>query len=152
MYNNQFGYNPYYQPMLSTTGQQFGGQVGGQVSGQVNTTQMTTQPRATLNGKLVDSIEVAKNSEYPLDGSVSYFVLTNGSAIVTKQLMQDGTSKTLVYKPVVEQKNEVKYLTQDDMKKAIDELDLSQIDDLKDDIKDLRQEFKDLKKNIKKEG
>lgn len=150
MYNNPYSYNPYYQSMMSTNGQQFGGQVNGQVGGQVNTTQMVTQPR--LNGKLVDSIEVVKAIEYPLDGSISYFPTTDGSAIVTKQLMQDGTSKTLVYKPVVEQKNEVKYLTQDDMKNAIDDLDLSQIDDLKDDIKDLRQEFKDLKKSIKKEN
>jgi hypothetical protein len=55
-----------------------------------------------------------------LTGSVSYFPLTNGTAIVTKQLQQDGTSKTIIYKPIKEEqekKEEVKinYLTKDDL-------------------------------------
>ncbi len=144
MYNNQFGYNPYYQQPRYTTPVQ-------------PIEQPTIQPiitpnRTFLNGKSVDSIDVVKATDIPLDGSVSYFPLTDGSAIVTKALQNDGTTKLTIFKPVVEQKEEVKYLTQEDMKKAIDDLDLSQIDDLKDDIKDLRQEFKDFKKNIKKEG
>jgi hypothetical protein len=73
-----------------------------------------------LQGKSVDSIDVVKAMDIPLDGSVSYFPLTNGTAIVTKQLQQDGTSKTIIYKPVEEKqekKEEVKidYLTKDDL-------------------------------------
>ena len=49
--------------------------------------------RAFLNGKQVESIDIVKNLEIPLDGSISYFPLVNGTAIATKQLMQDGTSK-----------------------------------------------------------
>ena len=144
MYNNQFGFNPYYQqPRYNTPIQPI----------EQPTIQPSITPNRTfLNGKSVDSIDVVKATDIPLDGSVSYFPLTDGSAIVTKALQNDGTTKLTIFKPVVEQKEEVKYLTQEDMKKAIDDLDLSQIDDLKDDIKDLRQEFKDLKKNIKKEG
>ena len=73
-----------------------------------------------LQGKSVDSIDVVKAMDIPLDGSVSYFPLTNGTAIITKQLQQDGTSKTVIYKPIKEEqekKEEVKIdcLTKDDL-------------------------------------
>ena len=62
-----------------------------------------TYPQASLGlqGKLVDSIEVVKAIDIPLDGSTSYFALADGSAIVTKQLQKDGTSKTIIYKPSI---------------------------------------------------
>ena len=53
-----------------------------------------------LQGKLVDSLDMVKSVEFPFDGSVSFFPLTDGSAIVTKQLQMDGTAKTTIYKPV----------------------------------------------------
>ena len=56
-----------------------------------------------LQGKSVDSIDVVKAMDINLDGSVSYFPLTDGSAIVTKQLQMDGTSKTVIYKPIKEE-------------------------------------------------
>lgn len=72
-----------------------------------------------LQGKSVDSIDVVKAMDIPLDGSVSYFPLTNGTAIVTKQLQQDGTSKTIIYKPIEEKQEEnkpnINYLTKDDL-------------------------------------
>ena len=73
-----------------------------------------------LQGKSVDSIDVVKAMDINLDGSVSYFPLTDGSAIVTKQLQMDGTSKTVIYKPIKEEqekKEEVKIdcLTKDDL-------------------------------------
>ena len=43
-----------------------------------------------LQRKSVDSIDVVKAMDIPLDGSISYFPLTDGSAIVSKQLLQDG--------------------------------------------------------------
>ena len=61
-----------------------------------------------LQGKSVDSIDVVKAMDIPLDGSISYFPLTDGTAIVTKQLQMDGTSKTIIYKPVVENEKEEK--------------------------------------------
>lgn len=105
-----------------------------------------------LLGKSVDSIEVVKATDIPLDGSISYFPLTDGSAIVTKQLQSDGTSKTTIYKPTDEEKIETpKYVTVDELKKAIDEIDLSAIDKLEDKLQDLKDEFRDLKKAKKKD-
>lgn len=136
MYNNYPNYyqNPYAQPRPIQPMQPI--------------QPMTMQnDRPTLNGKSVDSIDVVKAMDIPLDGSVSYFPLTDGSAIITKKLQTDGTSKTTIYKPIEEEKVKVAhYVTLDDLSKAIGEIDLSVIDDIKDDIKDLKQELKDLKK------
>ena len=76
-----------------------------------------------LQGKSVDSIDVVKAMDIPLDGTVSYFPLTNGTAIVTKQLQQDGTSKTIVYEPVKEEdkKQEApKYVTGEELNLNVD--------------------------------
>ena len=150
MYNNPYSYNPYMQPMMSTSGLQNMQQPTMNTQNTMSNVIPTTQNRQVLNGKLVDSVEVAKNVEYPLDGSISYFPLTDGSAVVTKQLMQDGTSKITVYKPGIEKKEEIKYITQDDMKKALDGLNLDKLDDIEDSLNELKQDFKDFKKNNKK--
>lgn len=107
-----------------------------------------SQPTSSgLQGKIVDSIETAKNQDIQLDGSISYFALTDGSAIVSKQLQADGTSKTTIYRPISEEQVELpKYATLDDIKKEINNIDLSEIDDLKEEIRELKKQLKDLKK------
>lgn len=107
-----------------------------------------SQPTSSgLQGKIVDSIETAKNQDIQLDGSISYFALTDGTAIVSKQLQADGTSKTTIYRPISEEQVELpKYATLDDIKKEINNIDLSDIDDLKEEIRDLKKDLKNLKK------
>lgn len=107
-----------------------------------------SQPTSSgLQGKIVDSIETAKNQDIQLDGSISYFALTDGTAIVSKQLQADGTSKTTIYRPISEEQVELpKYATLDDIKKEINNIDLSEIDDLKEEIRDLKKDLKNLKK------
>lgn len=105
-------------------------------------TQPITQP--SLLGKIVDGIETAKTAEYPLDGSVSYFPLTDGSAIVSKQLQTDGTSKTIIYKPIQEEEKEApKYVTYEDLKKEISSIDLT---DIEDEIREIKKQLKGIKK------
>lgn len=144
MFNaNNYGYNPYgtylpQRPMvqpIQTQQEVFNG----------------VQSRPILNGKQVDSIDVVKATDIPMDGSVSYFPLTDGSAIVTKQLQNDGTSKITIFKPFTEENEEIRYITREDMEKALEKVDLSELDDIKDDIRELRQEFKDFKKKKKED-
>ena len=104
--------------------------------------------RAFLNGKQVESIDIVKNLEIPLDGSISYFPLVNGTAIATKQLMQDGTSKIIIYEPKT-QKEQIKYATIEDIDKKIENLDFSEIEDLKDELNDIKKEIKELKGKLK---
>ena len=139
MYNNN-----YYQPPRNLGIQTNYQQPIYQPMYQVPISQPTT---SGLQGKVVDSIETAKNQDIQLDGSISYFALTDGSAIVSKQLQADGTSKTTIYRPISEEQAELpKYATLDDIKKEINNIDLSEIDDLKEEIRDLKKQLKDLKK------
>lgn len=139
MFNN-YGYNPYYpqqqrfqnteqQPMMTTYQQP-----------------MQLTKSSNLLGKSVDNIDVVKAMDIPLDGSISYFPLTDGSAIVSKQLQNDGTSKIVVYKPVKEDKKDsVQFATLEDIQEAINELDLGDIQDLREDIKDIKKQLKEFK-------
>lgn len=99
--------------------------------------------RAFLNGKQVDSIDTVKSMDIPLDGSISYFPIANGSAIVTKQLQQDGTSKITIYEPKQE-KQTIKYVTMDDLKEKIEDFS-----DLENQLEDLRKEIKEIKSKLK---
>ena len=108
----------------------------------ISTMQPISNP--TLLGKAVESVDVVRAMDIPFDGSISYFPLTDGSAIITKQLQTDGTSKMIVYKPVEENKNDkVKFATLEDIENAINELDISDINDLRNDIKELKKQLKE---------
>lgn len=102
----------------------------------------------SLQGKTVDSVDVVKAMDIPLDGSVSYFPIIDGSAIVTKQLLQDGTSKITIYKPVDEAeevKEESKFLTLEQFNERIKEFSNN---DLKDDLKSIKRQIKDLQEDM----
>ena len=141
-----FNYNNYMQPQIPRYGQPYQPYANQAVQAQQPIQPQPIQQYAPqpvsiqgLQGKTVDSIDVVKAMDIPLDGSVSYFPLVDGTAIVTKQLQADGTSKTLVYKPSEEKKPEqqVKYVTPEELNKAIK--DISVDDD----------EFEELKNKLK---
>lgn len=141
-YGNQYFSQPQYQyqPMQPLQNQQLQNQ---------QLIQQAQKP-STLQGKSVDSIEVVKAMDIPLDGSISYFPLADNSAIVTKQLMPDGTSRTLVYKPYVEKVPETQvqnYVTVDEFDRALKERD-----DLIEEIEKLKKQFKDFEKTLKDGG
>lgn len=142
MYNN-YGYNPYYtqqryqgvdtnnqQPMMTTYQQPM----------------QLTKPSSLL-GKSVDNIDVVKATDIPLDGSISYFPLTDGSAIVSKQLQMDGTSKMVVYKPVKEDSDDSKkFVTFEEMQNELAKIDILDLEDLKDEVKEIKKQLKSMKK------
>ncbi|MDE6946567.1 MAG: hypothetical protein K2P14_05220 [Anaeroplasmataceae bacterium] len=118
----------------------------------------TPQPIQGLQGKSVDSLEVIKAMDIPLDGSMSYFPLIDGSAIVTKQLQQDGTSKITIYKPIeAEETTTAKYVTVEELENKIKDIKYLTIEDLESKLKDikipdtkgLQDDIKSLKKQIR---
>ena len=139
MYNN-YGYNPYYpqqryqgvdtnnqQPMMTTYQQP-----------------MQLAKPSSLLGKSVDNIDVVKATDIPLDGSISYFPLTDGSAIVSKQLQTDGTSKMVIYKPIKENSDDSKkFVTFEEMQCELAKIDIL---DLEDEIKEIKKQLKSMKK------
>lgn len=131
MYNQ---YNP-YNPYNSFIGQQKYQSIETPMNYQNNS---YSQNKMGLNGKQVESVEIAKNQEVLLDGSISYYPLLDNSAILTKQLQTDGTTKTIIYKPVKDEGKEEKYLTSNDLK------------NLQNEFEELREEMDNLKKKLKK--
>jgi hypothetical protein len=134
--------NPYFaqqqqrfqQPMINQPTQPY-----------IPTIQPINNPTSLL-GKAVESVDVVKAMDIPFDGSISYFPLTDGSAIITKQLQTDGTSKMVVYKPAQEDKKDaIQFATLEDIENAINDLDLSDIQDLRDDIKEIKKQLKEFK-------
>lgn len=57
-----------------------------------------------LNGKVVDSAELITANDVPMDGNVAVFPKRDFSEIYAKSWKADGTIQTIVYKPVLEQK------------------------------------------------
>ena len=113
-----FNYNPYYQPQMNRYQpmeyQQY------QPSYPQNTQSYSQQGIVGLQGKIVDSVDVVKSMDINLDGSISYFPIADGTAIATKQLQADGTSKVVVYKAVLsEEKKRDDYLTKEDLENAL---------------------------------
>lgn len=139
--------NPYYNQ-----GQRFQPMPMQQIGNQPMTQPyiQPVQPTTTqvgLLGKSVESMDVVKAMDIPLDGSISYFPLTDGSAIVTKQLQSDGTSKIVVYKPEKEEKkSEQNFVTFEQLQEEISKLDFADIEDLRDELKEIRKQLKTMKK------
>ena len=106
-----------------------------------------------LQGKVVDSLDVVKATDIPYDGSISYFPLTDGTAIITKQLQQDGTSKVVVYKPITDNEDaKPKYITESEFKEQIKDIDGKFVteDDFKEQLKNVNnKDIKDMKEDIK---
>lgn len=144
--NGYMGYNnPYIaQPMQQARPVQPQPQVQQPVAQPVQ----QYNPIMGLQGKSVDSIDVVKAMDIPLDFSVSYFPLTDGSAIITKQMQTDGTSKIIVYKPSEEKESakKIEYITDEQFNEAIKKMDNK---DLKDDIKVMKRQIEDLTEDLK---
>ena len=148
MYGNQFNpfNNPYYgqqpinrpQPVEMSIPQQ-------------NIPTMQLNRQNGLLGKSVDNIEVVKAIDIPLDGSISYFPIADGSAIVTKQLQQDGTSRIIVYKPM-QNKDMPKYVTVEELNKQLKDIDLDEVNDLKEELENIKREMRELKAKSKLKG
>lgn len=155
-YGNPYFNSPFYNGAYSyQTPQPRNTQPISQINPQVNQTLQTAPQnipqynQTVLQGKSVDSIDVVKATDVTLDGSVCYFPLIDGSAIITKQLQPDGTSKITVYKPMPEETDvpQTKYVTENELKKEINKIDFSEF---KDKFKEIDRKIEDLSDDIKK--
>ena len=79
-------YNPYMQRMdhLQAMQQQI----------------QTNNQFATL-GKIVESVDIVKTMDIPMDGNLYYFPKADGSEIYAKQWLANGTTQVLTFKPVL---------------------------------------------------
>lgn len=70
--------------------------------------QQTLQPQTPVQsqfpalGKMVDSIDVVKATDIPMDGNMYYFPKADGTEIYGKQWLSNGQTQILAFKPVLE--------------------------------------------------
>ena len=65
-------------------------------------TQMSGANQMSALGKMVDSIDVVKATDIPMDGNAYYFPKADGTEVYCKQWLQNGTTRILTFKPVSE--------------------------------------------------
>ena len=65
-------------------------------------TQMSGANQMSALGKMVDSIDVVKATDIPMDGNTYYFPKADGTEVYCKQWLQNGTTRILTFKPVLE--------------------------------------------------
>lgn len=87
--NNGFQQSPYYVPRYAYPQPQSAPQIP------VNTN--------TLNGKMVDSIDVVRATDIPMDGSTHYFPKADRTEVYSKRWLPNGTTETLMYRLYIEQ-------------------------------------------------
>lgn len=94
-------FNPYLQRMENL--QQF---------------QQTLQPTNQIPaiGKVVESMDIVKVTDIPMDGNVYYFPKADGEEIYTKQFMPNGQTRILTFKPSLDAESNNLPLNEEKMK------------------------------------
>lgn len=90
-YPSYNGYNPYQQFQMPT--QNYFNQMP-QLQ-QMPQSNISIQNNNSLSGKIVDSIEVVKVTDVPMDGNFYYFPKADGTEIYTKRWLANGTTEIL---------------------------------------------------------
>lgn len=92
--------------------------------------QMQFQPQQNnfLGGKIVDSMDVVKVTDIPIDGNNYYFPKADGSEIYVKRWLGNGTTDVSIYKKqeaiVEEPKPEIDFVAmQDNIISKLDSID-----------------------------
>lgn len=87
----QYGYQPMQPDRLSQL-QQF--------QQTLQPTQMSTSNQLMTLGKIVDSVDVVKATDVPMDGNMYYFPKADGTEIYAKQWLTNGQTRILTFKPI----------------------------------------------------
>lgn len=61
-----------------------------------------TNQQMNVIGKIVDSVEMVKSMDIPMDGNLYYFPKADGTEIFGKQWLSNGQTRILTFKPVLE--------------------------------------------------
>lgn len=89
-------YNPYMQRMENL--QQFQQAIQQPMS----PTQMSGASQFAPLGKIVESVDMVKATDIPMDGNMYYFPKADGTEIYGKAWMANGQTRILTFKPVLE--------------------------------------------------
>lgn len=93
-FNQQVQPNPYLQRMENL--QQFQQSLQPPI-------QPPIQNQFPALGKIVESIDIVKATDIPMDGNMYYFPTADGSAVYGKRWMNNGQTQILAFKPILEE-------------------------------------------------
>ena len=97
MNNSQIMQNPYMDRMAQLQ------QYQQTLQQPVVPTQMSgANQQMNVIGKIVDSIDVVKATDVPMDGNMYYFPKADGTEIFGKQWLPNGQTRILTFKPVLD--------------------------------------------------
>lgn len=123
----QYGYQPMQMDRMAQL-QQF--------QQNLNQPQMQIQPQSSFVtlGKMVDSIDIVKATDIPMDGNMYYFPKADGSEIYAKQWMTNGQTRILTFKPVLNGDT-------DNLSQNTEKLNLNTIDEFTEVLENKLEEF-----------
>ena len=88
-------------------------------------------------GKVVESIDIVKATDIPMDGNMYYFPKADGKEIYSKQWLQNGTTSIIIFKPMDGDEN-------------IDIEKQSKMEEFKISLNDIKSDLKSLNEKIEK--
>ena len=141
-YQSQF--NPYLQRMENL--QQFQQAIQQPMS----PAQMSGTSQFTPLGKIVESVDMVKATDIPMDGNMYYFPKADGTEIYSKAWMPNGQTRILTFKPVLD--NDPNTLSQNEEKLNFEVLG-QVLEGIQSDIKTLTEKLDKISKptRVKKE-
>ena len=92
-YQQPYMQNPYMQRMENLQQFQQAIQPQPQMHGANNFTPL---------GKIVDSVDIVKATDIPMDGNMYYFPTADGSSIFGKRWLANGQTQILAFKPILD--------------------------------------------------
>ena len=70
-------------------------------------------------GKVVDSVDVVKATDIPMDGNAYYFPKADGTEVYMKRWLQNGTTEITAYKPILDKENKQTITLSSEQEKSI---------------------------------
>ena len=131
-------YNPYMQRMENL--QQFQQAINQPL--QPAQMSIANQPFTPL-GKIVESVDMVKATDIPMDGNMYYFPKADGTELYTKQWLPNGQTRILTYKPLFD--DNPNNLSTEEEKLKIDVF-TQVLGDIQNDIKTLNEKVDKLTK------
>ncbi len=118
--------------------------------------QQTLQPQTQYQplGKVVDSVDVVKATDIPMDGNAYYFPKADGTEVYMKRWLQNGTTEITAYKPILDKENKQTITLSSEQEKSILEDFRGVLEGIQMDIQTLNEKVDRLgkPKTAKKDG
>ena len=112
-----------------------------------NNSFMNTQNFLPL-GKIVESVDIVKATDIPMDGNMYYFPKADGTEVYMKRWLPNGTTEIVSYKPIVENIEEANTSRNEAIGADVTNL-IQYLNDIQNDIKMLTDKVDRFSKPVK---